>query len=660
MLEKLFSIVIEFDTDLRMVAASPVALDHMPWLAERPLLTEAFKIARPQGVKSLEDVVDRSDQLFLMSARDGSFALRGQIVTILRDGAKRPVFCGAPWMFWITSERPDLKLGIRDFSPQDSQLDQLFLMTTEKIMVSDLELVNQQLHDAKSELELAQRARDAFFAQMSHEMRTPLNGVISALALLEEHALPAGSQELLSLIKSSSRNLMHVINYVLDVSKIEADDGTLEAEPFGLEELVKSVVEIVEARAMEKKLGLRMVVEPGLPAASLGDSARVRQTLLNLVNNAIKFTDQGQVTIRVSEVEDRPPWVRIDVADTGIGIPEHLQDRIFEPFFSGLEQGTDAGETGTGLGLDIVRRNVKLMGGELKLESSPDVGSTFTVLLPLEPAIEPVVDAFVENQGEREEGPLRGSVLLVDDNRTNLMLGTMLLEGLGLGVKGAGSGEEAVEAVANQCFCAVLMDISMPGIDGFEATRRIRALPGRRNLPILALTAYASSREQAKAREAGMNDYLTKPVSRAQLVQALQKWLPGERKKPAMPVRKARTAVSLNDTVLEDLAHEIGPQNLALVVETFGSEARDRWRALVAADSASGLAREAHALVSTCRSFGLDAVADALAGIEARARQGQTEDAESLEALGERLERSLDALSTWAPPRQGNSCALNS
>lgn len=652
-LEQLFSIVLQLDDEFRVAVASSVALTHMPWLADRPPLIDVFEVVRPQGVTSGEDVLERSDQLFLMTAKDGSFAVRGQIVSFDRDGKRIFVFCGAPWMLWINRELPELKLGIRDFSPQDPQLDQLFFMTTEKAMVADLELLNEQLQEAKFDLESAQHARDAFFAQMSHEMRTPLNGVVSALALLEQHRLPGEARELLSLIKSSSQNLMQVINYVLDVSKIEAADGVTENEPFKLDELAESVLDIVGARALEKGLGLHLRVKPGLPRTFLGDGARLRQTLLNLVTNAIKFTEEGDVTVRVADAEDRRGWVRIEVTDSGIGVPEDLQERIFEPFFSLAPHGKHDNDHGTGLGLDIVRRNVKLMKGELELTTSPGRGSTFSLMLPLETVEDEVGGSYRPAQLERVPAALRGSVLLVDDNETNLMLGTMLLEGLGLKVKGAESGEAAVEKAAQQCFCAVLMDISMPGIDGFEATRRIRKLPGREKLPILALTAYASSREQENARASGMNDYLTKPISQSQLAQALGKWLP---KSPVVPesVESAGAKVMLNEATLEELAREIGTANLAQVLKTFSKEARKRWDSLAKAPSPADLAREAHSLVSSCRSFGLVTMADSLADMEKRARQGQSESAESLAELGDRMQASLDALARWNPPGQGS------
>ncbi|MBT8071133.1 MAG: response regulator, partial [Gammaproteobacteria bacterium] len=309
------------------------------------------------------------------------------------------------------------------------------------------------------------------------------------------------------------------------------------------------------------------------------------------------------------------------------------------------------GEHGTGLGLDIVRRNVQLMDGELELVTSPGEGSTFSLMLPLE-TVEMEVDAPLSPaSAEKAPSSLRGTVLLVDDNETNLMLGTLLLQGLGLKVKGAKSGEAAVEEAAQQCFCAVLMDISMPGIDGFEATRRIRNLPGRKKTPILALTAYASSREQKNALKAGMNEYLTKPISQAQLARALSKWLPG-----AAAVEdhhdNARAGVILNEESLRELAREIGTANLENVLKTFSNEAQKRWQGLVNATSPSELAFAAHSLVSTCRSFGLVAIADSLADIEQRARLGQSASPEYLAELGDRMEVSLQALASWKPRDQ--------
>ena len=654
-LEQLFSIVLVLGEDLRIESASQAAMTRMPWLKDKPRLIDAFDITRPRGITGHQDLLKHSNKLFLMTATDGSFALRGQVVSIESDHGPLVVFCGAPWLFWLNSERPDLELVIRDFSPQDSQLDQLFFMTTEKTMVEDLESLNKELKDAKDDLEIAQRTREAFFAQMSHEMRTPLNGVISALTLLEQHKLSQESRQLVSLIRSSSHNLMQVINYILDVSKIDADDVEADHKPFRLDMVIGSVLDIVGARAMEKELGLHLRIKPGLPANFVGDSARLRQSLLNLVTNAIKFTQKGEVTINVMDITDRPGWLRIDVKDTGVGVPEDLQDQIFEPFFSRPADDGGNGEPGTGLGLDIVRRNIQHMGGELKLKTAEHRGSTFSLLLPLETAAEPIdaMPSAPETEGASNE--FRGTVLLVDDNETNLMLGTMLLERLGLNVSGAKSGEQAVEMVSKQCFCLVLMDINMPGIDGFEATRRIRAIPGRGNLPVLALTAYASSREQTNAKLAGMNEYLTKPVSPPQLSEALRRWLP--QPAPDQPVHaNNKQAAGFNDAVLEELLGQIGRENLAKVIEKFQQEARKRWSALQAATSAGGQKCEAHSLVSTCGSFGLEACAKALAAIEARARGGKMESAAALNRLGEQLKSSLNELDTWIQGAQQDAC----
>ena len=643
-LDALFSIVFSIDDQLRIFDPSPKALEHMPWLGNQPLLTEVFCVERPRKGIDWGQLRERTDQLLLMTALDRSFAVRGQVVKDDTRDKECLLFCGAPWLFWLNSERPDLTLGIRDFAPQDAQLDQLFFMTTEKTMVEDLSLLNEQLQGAKTELEAAQRGRDAFFAQMSHEMRTPLNGVVSALALIEHHDLPEKAQELLGLANSSSRNLMNVINYVLDVSKIEAEEGTAELAPLELDVLVESVMDIIEARALEKGLGLHARIEPGLPKHVLGDAARLRQTLLNLMTNAIKFTHEGDVTVRVQEISDRPGWLRVDVIDTGIGIPREYRERIFEPFFSVPRGEPESPQEGTGLGLDIVRRNLELMGGEIAVGEGPDGGTTFTLRLPLEAVAEDLEHAE-DSRADQEErrAPLTGEVLLVDDNQTNLMLGGMLLEKLGLDVRSAPSGEAAIESVAGGRPDVVLMDINMPGLDGFETTRRLHALPGCDSLPVLALTAYASSKERALADAAGMVGYLTKPVKSSGLADELGAHL----SRSSAPDSKDPEPVQIDGEVLRALEREIGVENLLRVIDTFRAEAQKGWQSLVAARSLEALAREAHSLVSTSRSFGLVTVADALAGIEQDARAGRGVSPESLAGIGTQLEASIELLADW-------------
>ncbi len=257
----LFGAILVVDRDLRIAYASDQVKRHMPSLESSPGLLDTFNVQRPSKLTSFDDAVQHVGSLFLLIAHDESYALRGQVIRYENQGEEVIIFCGAPWLFWLTTHRPDLRLGLDDFSPQDVQLDQLFYMSTEKNMIEDLESLNAELQLAKEQLEDAQEAKNAFFAQMSHEMRTPLNGVVSALALLREQQMTEDASEILDLARSSSKNLLRVINYVLDVAKIEAAED-MEARPFALQDLVMSSADIVSARAREKSIALNTRVDP--------------------------------------------------------------------------------------------------------------------------------------------------------------------------------------------------------------------------------------------------------------------------------------------------------------------------------------------------------------------------------------------------------------
>jgi signal transduction histidine kinase/FixJ family two-component response regulator len=613
---KLFSVVMVIDPEFRIIYASDTLKKHMPALEEEMGLLDAFELSRPGSVNSYQAAQSHLGSLFLMIARDNSFAVRGQIVQQFTGDQGHLVFCGAPWLFWMASKRIDVKLGLKDFASQDAQLDQMFYISTEKRMVADLEALNSELKLAKEEVEAVQEARNAFFTRMSHEMRTPLNGVVSALALMRDLHLAGKAADLLNLASKASENLMQVINYVLDVSKLETSHDQAEEIEFDLPELIGSVSDVVRARAIEKGLALENRIDGRLSAVYKGDAPRLRQSLLNLLMNAIKFTRQGGISIAAEPAREEGQSIRIEVTDTGTGIDKTLQAHVFEPFVT-LESGA---QKGTGLGLDIARRNVESMGGRIGVSSALGVGSTFWVELPLEASqVEPAPVKPIESRSA-DAATFDGRVLLVDDNETNLMLGAMILEGLGAKVLQASSGEQAVEMAGREDFDLVLMDISMPGIDGYEATRQIRAFKSASELPVVALTAFASSVERERSEAAGMNAYLTKPIERDQLVSALASYLgAGVADGPEISAA-VQPRSQVNRAVLDDLVGQIGSDNLGVVIGKFLSEAARRWNALASASNDSDLAREAHTLASTCRSFGLPDVADKLNCIESHAK----------------------------------------
>lgn len=659
-LNRLFSVVLCLDESMAIIHASDTPRKYMPVLEARPVLADVFDVRRPNALKTYEEAMSSTELLCLMTAKDGRFAVRGQLVRA-RYGNKPVIcFCGSPWLFWINTHCPDLNMGLADYSMQDVQLDQLFFMNTEKQMVEDLETLTEELQTAKMALEKTQEAQRRFFAQMSHEMRTPLNGVVSALTLLDRDP---SQVELISLAKSSSNNLMEVINYVLDVSKLEFTGIEEGEKAFNLSELLHLIRNVIKARAVEKSLDLNLDLEINPAASFYGKPALLQQALLNLLINAIKFTQSGSVTLscRPVAIRERQHTLRFEVIDTGIGIAEEHQESIFEPFWSGHSDKDRELEKGTGLGLDIVRRNIEHLGGKIRLDSKPGSGSTFWFELcltagkhhkprpPQEPASSP-------------DDSIEGRILLVDDNDTNLLLGSMILESLGVEVATAPGGAESVSAAREGKFDLILMDLTMPDVDGVEATKRIREFADESSLPILALTAHADTMEKKTCLAAGMNAYLTKPIVREELAKALRRWIPDSTKEQTPPHSGASTIPGdtepephkdlLDQSVLMSLEQQIGRKNLALVLTKVLSEAAQRWDELTIADAADDIAsmqRHAHSLGSIFRSAGLMQAGDALAAIETSLRAGQKPDRDWLETLEPLKSASLQALQEALP-----------
>ncbi|WP_420208161.1 cache domain-containing protein [Candidatus Electronema sp. JC] len=515
-----------------------------------------------------------------------------------------------------------------------------------------LEASNQELTKAMDRAQAATAAKSEFLANMSHEIRTPMNGIINLAELALETSLTDKQRDYVRKILLSSRSLLEIINDILDFSKIEAGMLKIEKAPFNLPELFDKLMLMFNEHSSRKNIRLRLALAADLPRQVIGDPMRLHQVLANLIGNAVKFTEAGEITVSASLTQRS--WeraaVRFAVSDTGIGIPPEKIPQLFESFTQ-ADNSTARKYGGTGLGLSISRQLVSLMGGELAVESEVGSGSVFSFGLELLLPVESSAGAGQEEGGELAEASrrLRGSrILLVEDNLINQQVAQEILAKAGLLVETVSNGEEAVAAVAARDYDAVLMDIQMPVMDGYEATRRIRQELGRLSLPVLAMTAHAVSEERDKCFRMGMDDHIAKPVSRRSLFAALNRWI-RERSQDACPPQEpgrggGRAACCLK-LLLEEAGTAAQPAGLDLagglrrlegneelclkLLRSFCREQRGisaKMEELIRACDLKGAQYAAHSLKGVAGNIGMPGIQQLAGQIEAALNAGRPAD----------------------------------
>lgn len=519
------------------------------------------------------------------------------------------------------------------------------------IDVTEQARIHQELSRAKEAAESAVKAKSVFLATISHEMRTPLNAMIGLTGLLLDTPLNEEQKQYLAKIRTSGEMLKGLINNVLDFTKIESKAMELERRPFNLQICVSEVVDMLSPQAAAKGVRLNFTMDSELSGYVLGDMMRLRQVLLNLVDNAIKFTDYGEVSVHLAvapSLEHDKCDVTIRVSDTGIGIPPDRLDRLFKPF-SQVDASTTRRYGGTGLGLAITRGLIELMGGAISVESRPGVGSVFTVQLTF--ALAPDVAPLMHEHPQRGAlpslaQPLR--ILLAEDDKINQFATLHMLKRLGYHPDLASNGLEAIEALEQGRYDIAFLDVQMPELDGLTVARYVRAnFPPERQPYLIALTAGALAGDRELCLSAGMDYYLAKPVELQDLAEAIRQ---------AYPLRLVSShqipskVPPLDELMLQQLRDGLGEtfeSDLVMLVKAYATQARTDISALrmaILQGDSEQITVIAHRLRGASETLGAQRVATLCRSLECRPAQEQPNLDLLVENIAEEVERAIDAL----------------
>ncbi len=488
---------------------------------------DVFQLSRPRVdiVDEQFSLLDYRSHLLLFSDITGKLGLRGQVVPGYYDDQSIALIAASPWLTWLNEHVEKYQPEMSDFSIQDAQLDLNLHLHTQSIMLSDLQKLAEQLTKARDEAQHASTAKSTFVSHVTHELRTPLTGITGLIDLMEDLPLCDDASELLGDLKASSNHLMHVVNQVLDFSRLKESTDHQFICTFEPCKLVSETVALLEPLAKAKNLSVGVNLDSRLQELFDGDVLKIQKSLINLLSNAIKYSDSGhiRVVVLVQQETEEKVVVSFQVEDEGPGVSEADRPHLFEEFWTKDAPGMSK-VASTGLGLCITKEMIESMGGSLGMRpKSSGTGCEFWFELELaRAAVREVVQAKPLSDSS---GAYCGKLLVVDDNRVNRTVAALMLRKLGMEVDQVAGGVEAIEAANDNRYDLILMDVQMPDIDGLEAAQRIRQAAGSSCPPIVAWSANCTEQDITDYKAVGMDGALTKPVIRSDLADMLSQHL---------------------------------------------------------------------------------------------------------------------------------------
>jgi len=634
--DALFPFHFVIDDSMNLVQLGQGLHKLLPDMQPGMVLSDHLEMNSPHLRLEAIDPDEHARSVFIFTSHSRSLRLKGQMFPVTHRAQRCLFFAVSPVVENMQSIK-NLGLMLNDFAVHDSVTDLILLLQAQGTTLRELQALSdsygkeigarqhaeEELRSALDKAEAASKAKTDFLAMMSHEMRTPLNAVLGMLTLLQDAELDSALRGYVQSAHDAGSGLLDLIGDVLDLSKMNAGKHELEISPFSAVDLLNSVVTLLKPMAKRKGIWFEFKSHEHAKLAFYGDAGRLRQVLLNLTANALKFTDEGgvEIDLEVSNASENRYRLHFCVSDSGIGIPLSRQADLFKEFET-LDSSYARRHGGTGLGLAISRRLVELMDGEIGFESAEGKGSRFWFDVELEACVRPQIEEQSVSDSEVHPAGRPGRVLLVEDVVANRQVAIEFLNRAGYRVDAVVDGREAVTAVAQFPYDVVLMDISMPSMDGIEATRQIRALPGPMStIPIIAMTAHVMKGDRESFLAAGMNDYLQKPINRALMLKMVAQHVStsvgvDKTEGPVIaPPEPAGLMVSQNEhgevvdlETLRQIGRDTDPALVPELVSLFIDDARQRVQCISQAlvrDDLASVNNEVHALGSSSATYGL-------------------------------------------------------